>query len=104
MPKRYGQLKEYGIGPSEGSTATCVQLSEVHQKKFMTGHVVAKRGISRAGSRDIPVSLTRFRIAFWLPNRWNTTIWSWMGTSLSRLTRGGPIRLTPPSCTSRQSD
>jgi hypothetical protein len=22
MPKRYGQLKEYGIGPSEGSKAT----------------------------------------------------------------------------------
>jgi hypothetical protein len=34
MPKRHGQLKEYGIGPPEGSTANCVQLNEVRAPKI----------------------------------------------------------------------
>lgn len=28
MPKRHGELKEYSIGPSKGSTANCEQVSE----------------------------------------------------------------------------
>jgi hypothetical protein len=58
MPKRHGQLKEYSIGPSKGSTANCAQLNEVQQRTLLRMHVVAILGVSRAGSRDIAVSLT----------------------------------------------
>jgi glyoxylase-like metal-dependent hydrolase (beta-lactamase superfamily II) len=42
--------------------------------------------LSPAGSRTSGAGFSpaRFQTACWLPNRSNTTIWSWRGTSLSR--------------------
>jgi hypothetical protein len=62
MPKRHGQLEEYSIGPSKGSTANCAQLNAVQQKKIMSKHVAVIRGVSRAGSiYQISVTFRRFQ-------------------------------------------